>query len=101
MYGAAGISWTAVLNTERRRSSVAPQATDAIPSAADIKRDALSIVEVGSTVLVQVRTCRSSLGSVLGATALISAGASASASRQQSRGIGTVWQRFDLELNRR
>jgi len=52
MYGAAGFSWTAELNAavnERRRSSIAPQTTDAIPSAADIKRDALSIVEVKAT----------------------------------------------------
>jgi hypothetical protein len=34
---------------KRQRSSIALQRTDAIPSAADIKRDALSIVEVGST----------------------------------------------------
>ena len=48
MYGAAGFSWTAVLNAAVNRKAAIKHrtpTTGAIPLAADIKRDALSIVE--------------------------------------------------------
>src|SRR5262245_25847213 len=71
------------------------------------KKDATSASKMKFTrhgpLLVRISDYAGRALGALGATTppLASAGVRASASRQQSRRIGTVRQRFDLELNRR